>query len=121
MIEVYRNPYFSVEHDRDYFSLTFPTPRVVIVPTIANDRLLMVMAKRPIIGRSALEFPAGGANVGESLESCAVRELREETGVRITDTSRLVELPSIYPMPARIRVKNHPRSGDRLCEGFQSS
>ena len=107
MIEVYRNPYFSVEYDRDYFSLTFPTPRVIIVPIIANDHLLMVMTNRPIIGRPALEFPVGGANVGESLESCAVRELREETGVRITDTSRLVQLPSIYPMPARMKDKTH--------------
>ena len=81
MVEVYRNPYFAVEYDRDYFALTFPTPQVIVVPIIANDHLLMVMAKRPIIGHPALEFPAGGVNVGESLESCAVTELREETGV----------------------------------------
>ena len=63
MIEVYRNPYFSVEYDRDYFSLTFPTPRVIVIPIIASDHLLMVMAKRPIIERSALEFPAMAATV----------------------------------------------------------
>jgi 8-oxo-dGTP pyrophosphatase MutT (NUDIX family) len=105
MVELHRNPYFSVEYDQDYFSLTFGFRHVIVVPIIENDHLLMIMAKRPILGCSALEFPAGGTEIGESSESCALRELKEETGVVITDCSRLVQLPSINPIPARIKDK----------------
>lgn len=35
---------------------------------------------RPPAGKVVVEFPAGLVDKGETVEECAVRELREETG-----------------------------------------
>ena len=35
---------------------------------------------RPPVGKVCIEIPAGLLDAGESVEQCAVRELKEETG-----------------------------------------
>ena len=54
----------------------------------------MVRQWRYAIDRETLEIPAGKADPGEDLESCAIRELREETGY---GAERLLHLFSYYP------------------------
>ena len=51
-----------------------------IIPFITDDEILMVKQFRYALGRETLEIPAGKADPGESLETCARRELIEETG-----------------------------------------
>jgi 8-oxo-dGTP diphosphatase len=48
-------------------------------------------------------IPAGGIDEGETARDAAVRELREETGLRV-DAATLVELPNLYG--ARIARKS---------------
>ena len=58
---------------------------VVIIPLLRKgnkDKVetLLVQQYRPPIGRTAVEFPAGLIDKGETPEDAALRELREETG-----------------------------------------
>lgn len=58
---------------------------VVLVPVVADGRLLMVRQYRHAAGRWMLELPAGGVDDRDaSPEEAAQRELREETGYRGT-------------------------------------
>jgi ADP-ribose pyrophosphatase len=65
-----------------------------VVPFLDAQRILMVRQWRYAIDRETLEIPAGKADPGETLETCAVRELEEETGYR---AERLLHLFSYYP------------------------
>ena len=51
-----------------------------VVPFLDSSRILMVRQWRYAIQRETLEIPAGKVDPGETMEQCARRELREETG-----------------------------------------
>jgi len=52
-----------------------------IMPVTPSDEVLLVRQFRPPVGEDLLEIPAGLLDVpGEDAMTCAVRELREETG-----------------------------------------
>jgi ADP-ribose pyrophosphatase len=61
---------------------------VMVVPLLADGRLLMERQYRYPIGRVMLEFPAGKIDAGEAPFRCAVRELAEETGYRAAEWAR---------------------------------
>ena len=52
-----------------------------IIPLLSNGETLLVRQFRYPLGRETLEIPAGKIDSGESPLACAVRELREETGL----------------------------------------
>jgi ADP-ribose pyrophosphatase len=54
---------------------------VVILPVDDQGKLLFVRQYRHAAGLDLLELPAGTLNEGESPETCARREVREETGM----------------------------------------
>jgi ADP-ribose pyrophosphatase len=51
-----------------------------IVPFLSGDKILMVRQYRYALGMETLEIPAGKVDPGENPETCARRELLEETG-----------------------------------------
>jgi len=55
---------------------------VLLIALDADDNVFMVRQYRHPVGRVLLELPAGTIDEGEEPETCAVRELREETGYR---------------------------------------
>jgi ADP-ribose pyrophosphatase len=55
---------------------------VVIVPQLAEGRLLLIQQYRFAVGETVLEFPAGTIEPGETPLACGRRELLEETGYR---------------------------------------
>ena len=60
-----------------------PPPRVAarVLLLDRQDRLLLLRVVDPADGRAFWETPGGGIAGGESPEACALRELREETGI----------------------------------------
>ena len=54
---------------------------VVIIPIDENGNMLLVRQYRHATGQDLLELPAGTLDKGEEPEVCAVREMREETGM----------------------------------------
>jgi ADP-ribose pyrophosphatase len=61
---------------------------VMIVPLLADGRIVMERQYRHAMGRVMLEFPAGKIDAGEAPFACAVRELAEETGYRAAEWAR---------------------------------
>lgn len=67
-----------------------------IVPFITPDEVLLIRQFRYAAGGFILEVPAGTLNAGEAPESCARREVEEESGHR---AGRLDLLASILTTP----------------------
>lgn len=65
-----------------------------VVPRLADGGVLMVRQYRYALGLETLEIPAGKVDPGEDPETCARRELLEETGFR---ADRLVHLYTYAP------------------------
>jgi ADP-ribose pyrophosphatase len=85
---VLNNPYFSVRTQDVtvtdgskcvYHTIHFPNAAVGVVARRGTD-FLLIRQYRFIIDSYVWAIPSGGAAAGESLESCAARELEEETG-----------------------------------------
>ncbi|ADD67303.1 NUDIX hydrolase [Denitrovibrio acetiphilus DSM 12809] len=72
-------------------------PGVVLVMVYHTDRqeYLMVEQYRPPVGCRVQEWAAGLIDKGETPKQAAVRELYEETGVKVTE-DRLIDLGRIY-------------------------
>lgn len=63
-----------------------------------QKEVLMVKQFRPAQMKETLEIPAGVLDIeGETLESCAIRELKEETGIILSENS-LKKMVSYKPM-----------------------
>jgi ADP-ribose pyrophosphatase len=57
-------------------------PGAVAIIALQDQNILLVRQYRYAIGQETLEIPAGKIDPNESPLSCAIRELREETGYR---------------------------------------
>lgn len=68
----------------------------VVVPLTDQGQVLLVRQYRHAVGGWLLEAPAGKLDPGEGAESCARRELEEETGWR---AGELLALGSIWSSP----------------------
>jgi ADP-ribose pyrophosphatase len=67
-----------------------------VVPFLSDDEVLLIQQYRFAAGGTIWEVPAGKLDPGESPETCAVRELEEETGYRAAE---IVSLGSILTTP----------------------
>lgn len=70
-------------------------PGAVGIVALLEGQVLMVRQYRYAIGQETLEIPAGKIDQGENPETCAVRELREETGY----TGNMKYLGDFYTSP----------------------
>jgi len=71
-------------------------PSVVLIPVDDDGRVVFVRQYRAPLDRYTWEFPAGGVEPGELVESAAARECEEEIGLV---PGRLEHLGSWYPVP----------------------
>jgi 8-oxo-dGTP pyrophosphatase MutT (NUDIX family) len=90
----YENAWVTVWHDEVtrpdgqpgiYGLVHFANLAVGVVVLDDEDRILLVGQHRYTIDAMSWEIPEGGVPDGESAMAGAIRELREETGVRATD------------------------------------
>lgn len=69
---------------------------VAVVPLLDDGRVILVKQYRYAIGKTLMEIPAGTLHPNETVEECALRELREEIGYT---AGKLEHLTSIYVAP----------------------
>jgi len=67
-----------------------------MVPLTDDNQVILLRQYRHAIRRNIWEIPAGTLEPGEDHESCARREVEEETGF---STAQLVRLGQIIPVP----------------------
>jgi 8-oxo-dGTP pyrophosphatase MutT (NUDIX family) len=96
---VHRNPWFSVRKRGGFFAVEYNNPQVVVLPVIDDSAVVMVRQERPLIADMTLELPAGGVRQHEKPERAAARELREETGIGISDLKRFRQVPPLCVTP----------------------
>lgn len=94
--QVYRGHFLDVRRDE----IALPDGRtahreyivhpgaVMVVPLLADGRVVVERQWRYPLARVMLEFPAGKIDAGEPPWQCAIRELSEETGYRATEWAR---------------------------------
>lgn len=68
-------------HEMD-FEIVHHVGAAAVVPVLPSGEVLLVRQYRYATGGYLLEIPAGKLDPGEAPESCARRELEEETGYR---------------------------------------
>ena len=74
------------------YSYKYPRPAVtadcVVITTEAEPRVLLIeRGNAPYKGHWA--FPGGFLNMDETTEQCAIRELEEETGLKISEVQQV--------------------------------
>jgi ADP-ribose pyrophosphatase len=69
---------------------------VTLIPVDENGMIWFVRQYRHATGKLLLELPAGTLESGEQPEACALRELREETGVACKHLQKVGEFPGSW-------------------------
>ncbi|MDF2634478.1 MAG: hydrolase [Pelosinus sp.] len=69
---------------------------VAVVPVTQEGNIVLVRQYRYPIGKALLEVPAGKLDKGEDPDTCALRELEEETGYV---AEHIKKIASIYTTP----------------------
>jgi ADP-ribose pyrophosphatase len=77
---------------------------VVILPLPDEGRVVLLRNRRPVVGETLWEVPAGTLEPGEQPEPAAARELVEETGYR---AGRWRKLGEFYPSPGVLSERMH--------------
>jgi ADP-ribose pyrophosphatase len=89
---------------------------VAILPLLDADHICLVRNRRPIVGETLLEIPAGTLELAEPPEAAAVRELAEETGYRANHWRKLAEF---IPSPGVLNERTHLFVAKDLTPGPQ--
>jgi len=99
---VFQNQRFSLLENEDFHVLEYHAQQVIVLPILEKIRVVMPKVFRKILGGAVWELPAGGVQKNENPEEAALRELREETGISITDISRLIPGNTLVVSPNRL-------------------
>lgn len=95
----HENPWYKVGHydvetpsgkKGEYF-IVEREPAVCIIAKNDRGEFAVITTFRPTINRESVEFPSGGAEIGESIEDAAKRELLEETGIKAKEIEIIAE------------------------------
>jgi ADP-ribose pyrophosphatase len=89
---------------------------VAILPLVDAEHLCLVRNRRPIVGETLLEIPAGTLEPQETAEQAAPRELAEETGYQ---AKKWRKLAVFYPSPGVLDERTHLFVAEDLTPGQQ--
>lgn len=78
---------------------------VAVIFDAAGGKILICQRKHDTVLGGYWEFPGGKCNADETLEECAIREVREELGIGVKALGRLPAIEHDYP---HARVRLHP-------------
>jgi ADP-ribose pyrophosphatase len=87
---------------------------VAIVPILDDGRILLVKQYRYPVGKELLEIPAGTLEKGEAPDTCARRELSEETGYTAGSMKKIL---SMYMVPGYSNEVIHLYFATQLKQG----
>jgi ADP-ribose pyrophosphatase len=87
---------------------------VAILPLIDEGHVCLLRNRRPNVGDTLLEIPAGTLEPGEAPDLAAVRELAEETGYRANEWRKLC---AFYPSPGVLSERTHLYVASALTAG----
>ena len=99
---VFQNHRFSLLEKDDFHVVEYQSSQVIVLPIIEQEYVVMAKVRRQILCGSVWELPAGGVLENEDPEEAALRELGEETGISISDPSRLLPLHTLVVSPNRL-------------------
>ena len=75
----------------------FFNPSSAVVAFISNEKgELLVERRRKDPAKGTLDLPGGFSDLHETVEESVIREIREETGLEVTESEYLFSLPNIY-------------------------
>jgi ADP-ribose pyrophosphatase len=89
---------------------------VAVLPLVDAEHVCLVRNRRPIVGETLLEIPAGTLEPHETAEQAAPRELAEETGYQ---AQRWRKLAVFYPSPGVLDERTHLFVAEDLTPGQQ--
>jgi ADP-ribose pyrophosphatase len=99
---LHENPWFTVRDRGGYYTTEFNQRQVIVLPVVDHSAIVMVRVRRPVLGDTTLELPAGAAEDGEDAVVGMARELAEETGIVVQDLKRFIPMPPLSPSPNRM-------------------
>jgi ADP-ribose pyrophosphatase len=88
-----------------------------VVPLLDDGQVVLIRQYRYAVHQTLWEIPAGKLDPGEALETCAQRELEEETGYK---AAQLVSLGSIVVTPGFCDERIHLYLARELRPGKQA-
>ena len=89
-----------------------------IIPVTGDGEILFVRQYRYAVEQPLLEIPAGKLDGGEDPDTCAARELTEETGYK---TEHMEKLGYVYTTPGFCNETIHLYLADHLVKSHQIS
>lgn len=90
---------------------------VAILPIVDDQHVCLIRNRRPVVGDTLWEIPAGTLESQEEILLAAKRELAEETGYTAAHWEKLIEF---YPSPGIISEKTHLYLARQLTPGPMS-
>ncbi|MGB9789049.1 NUDIX domain-containing protein [Thermotoga caldifontis] len=89
---------------------------VAVLPLFDNGDVVLVKQFRYPVGEVLIEVPAGKLDLGEKPEQCALRELREETGI---NAGKLEYVGFLYTSPGFSNERIHLYIAEELSQHEQ--
>jgi len=119
---IYKGPIFGVRRDEVLEPTGVRTRRevithpgsVVVLPVLADNRLLLIQQYRYATKTFLWELVAGRMDPGESVKRAAARELREETGYQAKKFSVFLD---VFPTPGFLEERMYILLAEGLTPG----
>lgn len=85
-------------------------PRVGIGVVVIKDNKILLGKRKGSHGAGSWCFPGGHLDFGETCEGCAIREVKEETGIEIKNITFAVATNDFMPKENKHYITIHMRS-----------